>query len=483
MDTQELARRIGEALKRRDRKNFVAMARDLLIARPAMNSGYKALAQPLLNYGELSLARRSIDLFVDANDGSAEAKLEQALIYTRAVGPAAALDIVERLPDDGRDPGGRAYLEGTIALNLGDVDRAERALLRSARLRPDSGAVMLSLSAVGSMAERTEAANEIVGAAARMSARPSSDRGPFQYALGKVHADRRDHRLAFQAFSEGAAILRAERPYDPAADRRLAGLAMEGWTRDAIELASRGVTRDTSSPLFVTGLPRSGSTLVEQILTSHSEVGDGEEIGRFSQVVMEIGGVNAPRVEEWLANHTMDEAAALYLHLFRERFPGRQRAVDKTLEASRYMGILAAAMPDAPIIWLRRNPIDNAWSAFRTYFLRSVDWSWSLEDIADHFALEDKLHRFWTDVLGDRILTVHYEELVADKDTEIARILAHCGLAPEEAAFHPERNERPVTTNSVTQVRAPINASAVRAAEPYLDWLGPFVDRYERQAG
>ena len=174
--------------------------------------------------------------------------------------------------------------------------------------------------------------------------------------------------------------------------------------------------------------------------------------------------------------------AALYLHLLSERF-GPQvgmggRVVDKTIDNSRFLGLIAAMLPDAPLIWMRRDPIDSAWSCFRTFFIHGVAWSYSLTDIAHHFRLEDALLAFWKQRLGDRLLVVPYAELVEAPADWTRRLLAHCGLAEEAAVHAPHRTERVVATASALQVRRPINRDGLGVAAPFRAHLQPFVDAY-----
>src|SRR5690606_21573684 len=129
-------------------------------------------------------------------------------------------------------------------------------------------------------------------------------------------------------------------------------------------------------------------------------------------------------------------------------------------------------------IWLKRDPLDCAWSCFRTFFPVSMSWSYDLEDIAAFFRLEEQLLGRWQDILGERLLVIPYENLVARPVEWTRRILAHCGLPEEEQVFAPHETLRAVTTASVMQVRRPINRGAVGAAEPYRNFLQPFVDAY-----
>jgi hypothetical protein len=180
---------------------------------------------------------------------------------------------------------------------------------------------------------------------------------------------------------------------------------------------------------------------------------------------------------------TVGKMAGLYLHLLDERFGVEGRMIDKTIDNSRFLGLIAASLPDAPLIWMRRDPLDSAWSCFRTFFIHGVAWSYSLTDIAHHFRLEDQLVDFWQDRLGDRLLVVPYPALVDAPADWTRRILAHCGLAEEEAVHKFHETDRVVATASALQVRRPINRSGIGVAEPYRAHLQPFIDAYWGKGG
>src|SRR5690606_37782077 len=169
----------------------------------------------------------------------------------------------------------------------------------------------------------------------------------------------------------------------------------------------------------------------EQILTSHSAVSDGGELNRLGLLVKDVRGVS----HEALGRH-VDEVGApatarLWRHWLDKRFPGGGRIVDKTDNSTRMLGLAAALLPEARLYWMRRDPLDCAWSSFRTYFLGLLPWSYDLEDIAFHFRLEDRLLEQWREILGTRLLVVPYESLVDDPGVWIRRILRHCGLDEE----------------------------------------------------
>ena len=254
---------------------------------------------------------------------------------------------------------------------------------------------------------------------------------------------------------------------------------MRGYDAQAIAALAQQQREATSRTIFVTGLPRSGTTLVEQILTSHSAVGAGAEISKLELLAKDTGGASFDDLSRYADERGLAEAARLWQHWLDERFATPGRLVDKTVDASRFLGLAAAALPEAPLIWLTRSPLDCAWSCFRTYFMwAGLPWSYDLEDIAAHFRLEDRLLQQWQDILGDRLLVVPLEALADEPDGWIRRILAHCGLSEESQAFKPHENPRPVTTASVRQVRKPINRDGIGSAEPYREFLEPFLDAY-----
>jgi hypothetical protein len=266
--------------------------------------------------------------------------------------------------------------------------------------------------------------------------------------------------------------------YDRAADRRDAEGASSGYTAERIATLAERQTEATGRAMFVTGTARSGTTLVEQILVSHSAVGSGGEINRLHFLAREVGGASYAALDRYQQRHGVEGAARLWDHWLAERCPDLGRVVDKSLGTSRFVGLAAALLPQAPLVWLTRDPLDRAWSCFRTFFTDGMAWSFDLEDIAFFFWLEAKLLHTWRDLLGERLLVVPYEGLVADPDGWTRRILSHCGLAEEPQVFAPHETARPITTASAMQVRQPIHRRGVGAAEPYRASLAPFLDAF-----
>ncbi|MBS0479380.1 MAG: sulfotransferase [Proteobacteria bacterium] len=480
-DVAQAAAALKAALARRDRAETNRLVTALLDGRAPLGEQWRALSQLMQVSGELTLAHRAIDAYIAESPDKAQARYAKVVLLTQSGRLEEAHDLLKTLPADVPDRAGHAYVLGNTAMTLGRAKDASDHLAVALEHRPGWGPAWLSLATTLDMADSAFGDQLLVerGVAERQG---PADLARYYYALGKLYADRKDPDAAFAAFSRGAELLRSQTPYSRTGDEANARLAMSGYPAGYIEQLNEQIGIDANRPIFVTGLPRSGTTLVEQILASHSAVADGSELNIVQHVAVAAGGVSGGDIDKYLARGgTMDALAGLYLHLLSERIGPAGRIVDKTIDASRFLGLIAAALPDAPLIWMHRDPLDCAWSCFRTFFIHGVAWSYDLVDIAKHFMLEDELRAFWKERLGDRLLVVPYADLVAAPEAWTRRILDHCRLAEEAGAFTPHLTERRVATASALQVRRPINREGLNVAVPYRSHLQPFIQAYRAE--
>jgi len=409
--------------------------------------------------------------------------LQQAAALAEAGRGEQAAALVKPLTQKREVDPRASHVLGGIYSGLGDFAKAREQFNRTLSVWPLAGQTWLSLAVIHRYSEGDPELERLVSKWNDMKAAKVEARTAYLFAVGKALDDTSAIDDAFTVFSQAAELARSTRPYDRNMDADHVESLVSGWTTAALKELGGNVPVDTSMPIFVTGLPRSGTTLVEHILVSHPEVGDGAEVELFQHAGLMIGGeaVDAARAYAAAAptpGEAWQKPAELYLHLLRQRLPASGRVVDKSLMTSRWLGLISIVLPQAPLVWVRRQPLDIAWSCFRTKFLSGMNWSWSLEDIAHHMRLENRLLSHWKGVLGDRLLVIDYEQLVEDPEGEGQRLFAHCGLSPHKVEGF-EQTKRVVSTSSLAQVRQPVYKSSVGGAERYRKHLQPFIDAYE----
>ena len=307
---------------------------------------------------------------------------------------------------------------------------------------------------------------------------PEVDRLHLNYALGKALEDLGgDDAGAFACYAAGGAIRRAQAGYD--ADETTAQTRRsKALFTPAFFAARSGAGADTSAatPIFIVGLPRSGSTLVEQILASHPAVEGTMELPDIGHLARELDRPDA-RYPLALAELTATDFAALgeaFLERTRvHRKLGRPFFVDKMPNNFQHLGLIALALPGAKILDVRRHPLGCGFSAFKQHVAQGQAFSYDLTDLGRYYADYVELMRHMDAVLPGRVHRVIYEDLVADTEVQVRRLLDSCGLPFEAACLDFHCNERPVRTVSSEQVRRPIFRDGVDLWPRFEPWLDP----------
>ena len=306
------------------------------------------------------------------------------------------------------------------------------------------------------------------------------DRLHLHYALGKAHEDARAWDESFQHYPAGAAIRRAQLDYDPD-ENTTDTVRTKAVFSPAFIAARAGQGCDAPDPIFVVGLPRSGSTLVEQILASHSWVEGTMELPDLIVMARRLGGKTARRVEstypESLADLSPEDLKALgeeFIERTRiQRKTDKPFFIDKMPNNFAHTGLIHLILPNAKIIDARRHPLGCCFSGFKQHFARGQGFSYDLTDIGRYYADYVDLMAHFDAVLPGRVHRVIYERMIADPEAEIRALLEHCGLPFEEACLSPHENDRAVRTASSEQVRRPIFKDAVEHWQKFESHLGP----------
>ena len=303
------------------------------------------------------------------------------------------------------------------------------------------------------------------------------DRVYLQFALGKAFEDRKDYERSFQHYARGNEIKHAQLQY-----RR------EGATRECEEqmeacqsaLFEQKIGCDAPDPIFILGLPRAGSTLLEQILSSHSQVDGTLELpnilslsGRLRRLGQRQGNQRYPFNLADLSGDQLRSMGEEYITDTRVHRQGAPFFIDKMPNNFRHIGLIKLILPNAKIIDARRAPMSCCFSGFKQLFAEGQMFSYSQEDIAQYYRDYVRLMTHWDTVMPDQVLRVQHEDVVAELETEVHRMLEYCGLPFEEACLEFHKTERNVRTPSSEQVRQPIFSDALEQWKNYEPWLTP----------
>ena len=383
--------------------------------------------------------------------------------------------ILEQRP---KDP--RVWMSLGHALKTeGRTDRAIVAYRRALELNPGFGGAWWSLANLKTM--RFDAA-DIAAMRLQLQRTDLDDdqRMHFRFALGKALEDAGDYAASFECYAQANAIRRTQLPYSADQNGQRRRHAEAVYTREFFA-GRNGCGAQDPSPLFVLGMPRAGSTLVEQILSSHPQVEATMELPDI------IGIVRALRARlpdpETTSYHTLvgelsrDDLQAMgdhYLQSTRvQRKLGRPFFIDKMPNNFAHVGLIHLMLPNARIIDVRRHPLACCFSNFKQHFARGQAFSYDLADMGRYYRDYVGLMAHFDDVLPGRVHRVIYESLVDDTETQVRALLAYCGLDFDERCLRFFENERPVRTASSEQVRRPIYREGMDQWRHYESWLYP----------
>ncbi len=361
----------------------------------------------------------------------------------------------------------------------GDLAAAREACERAVALAPHEAAYYLNLADM----HKFDEGDAHMAAMASMMRRPEtmSDtaRSRLNFALAKAHDDIGQYREAFACMHQGNALKRRQIAYDEA--ETLGYFDRIRATFDRHLLARRRVGYEFAVPVFIVGMPRSGTTLVEQILASHPAVHGAGELKTLSEnvnveQVADGKMVGYPELVPILEPDAIRRMGENYVAAIRRLAPETARVTDKMPANFLFVGMIHLALPDAQIIHVRRDPRDTCLSCYSKLFAEQQHFSYELGELGRYFRKYAELMAHWREVLpAGRMLEIHYEDVVADLEAAARRIVDHCGLDwdPNCISFH--EHKRRIRTASASQVRRPIYRSSEGRWQAYEDHLGPLL--------
>jgi tetratricopeptide (TPR) repeat protein len=502
-----------------------ALLREHLKLHPSDVVAIRMLAEVAVRLGRNSAAEDLLARCVELAPSFNAARHNLALVLHRQNKPVASLRELDKLiAVDPRNPGYRNLLAAVLG-RVGDFDRAlavyEKLLeeypgqakvwmsyghaLKTAgrqdasiaayrkviELEPGLGEAYWSLANLKTF-RFTPAEVAAMQTQVRRSDISDEDRLHFHFAIGKAQEDARSYAKSFDHYSEGNRLRRSASHYD-AAETSLHVARSKALFTPEFFAARAGWGCPVADPIFIVGLPRSGSTLLEQILASHSAVEGTMELPDIGVIARTLGGRTSrsekSRYPDVLAELDADRIRSLgeqYLEQTRiQRKAGKPFFIDKMPNNFAHVGLIHLALPNARIIDARRHPLDCCWSCFKQHFARGQNFTYSLEDIGRYYRDYVELMAHFDRVLPGRVQRVIHEALVEDTEREVRNLLHYCNIPFEPACLRFYETERAVRTASSEQVRRPINREGIdqwRHFEPWLEplrtALGPVLEAY-----
>ncbi len=458
---------------------------------------------------------RAEELFrevVDAAPGYADARLDYVrILIERQKYPAALEQVEHRLRTAPTDPEAR-FFRATILAGLGRHEEAIPIFSELLSQTPQRNHLRIvlghSLKALGRAEEAVRAYKDATGGeadigdaywslanlktyrfsdeeVARMRglealSRPGvPDRAHLCFALGKALEDRGDYGGSWAFYQRGNSLVRAKSGYRPEAIDGATGRLLEVCSEEFFAARS-GAGAAARDPIFIVGLPRSGSTLLEQILASHPDVDGTQELHDIPRIISEFqgqgsdgGGARYPDLLPGLDPLLFERLGRRYLDETRVYRRGRPRFIDKMPNNFRHFGLIHLMLPNATIIDIRREPMACCVSNLKQLYARGQEFCYGIEEIARYYRTYLELMRHWDRVLPGRVLRVSYEDLVEDLGASVRRILGYCGLKYDPACLAFHRSRRAVNTPSSEQVRQPLFREGISHWRHYDPWLDP----------
>ena len=464
------------ALRRLDEVEAERLLRRCLELAPGFAAARFELAQLQYALHRNAEALPHLERLLAAEPGNIEYLAQKAQVLRLLTGGREALDLMERAVAEhpGDDRGWVLY--GHLLREVGEQPRAIEMYRRAIALRPACGrayAALANLKTVRfSAADRAAMQEQLTLEATR-----GIDRINLEFALGKALEDQREFAASFEHYARGNSLQRAGFGPDAVAETVEVQRSREVFTADFFATRTAWGS-ERADPIFVVGMPRSGSTLLEQMLASHSQVEGTRELTDVPALAFELcrgrGDAKYPEVVGTLDREQIAALAQRYLgRTERYRPLGKARFVDKMLGNFAHIGLIQLMFPRAAIIDARRHPLGCGFSCYKQLFARGLLYSYDLKELGEFYRDYAALMEHFAEVLPGRVHRVHYEQLIAAPEAELRRLLDYCGLPYEARCLRFYENPRTVNTISSEQVRQPLYSESVEQWRNYEPWLGP----------
>jgi tetratricopeptide (TPR) repeat protein len=442
--------------------------------KPDHAAAWAQLARLFMIAGQPGRADGALAKAVEYNDGNPLVLDMIGAVYTQLGDQEEAANWIRRAVS--RQPENVNYLVN-LANNhmfMGNIDEAEEVLKKALSLRPDNANAHWVLSNVRKALDRSHV--EVLKELVRNEDRRPTELAFLYYGLGKELEDLEAWDEAFDAFAKGAAARRQTIDFDEQAEVEMFQAFGEVFTAEWLEQDAGG--HDDPSPIFVVGQPRTGTTLVERIITSHSQVYSAGELKQFGQCVRRLADYREPKrhsakLATLSAGIDCARLGKAYLTTTAKMRGDLPRFVDKLPPNYLYIPLILKALPNAKIVHLTRNPMDACFASFKQLFADAYPHSYDQEEMARHHARYYRLMALWRERFAGRFFDISYEETAGNLEPNARALIEFLELPWEDACLHFHQQKAAVTTASAVQVRQPVHTRSVGRWRRYEAQLEP----------
>ena len=451
-------------------------------AAPGFSRAWSDLCAAQLEQEKYDDAAESARQLTRLKPNSAEGHVWLAAITAAAGNHADALRHYDKALEAAPDHVGAMCGKGNALRTVGDQDGAVAAYRGSIEANPLHAEAYWSLANLKTF-RFEEREVEAMLALLDDDRIPPEGQVQLNNALGLEFEARQNYDRAFELIDHGCMLRREQEFYDRVENEERTDLSIEAFSPQFLgDRAGHGFP--DPAPIFIVGLPRSGSTLLEQILSSHSLVDGTHELADLGRIVRGHPVLTDPpaRYPTSVANIDADgfrQMGMEYIERSRRHRGEAPRFTDKNPNNFVHVGLLRLILPNAKIINARRHPLDSCFGSYKQLFAAGQPFTYDLVELGEYHLQYQRLMDHWHDVLPGKVLDVHYEEVVADLEGQVRRILDYCGLEFERSCLRFHTTERSVKSASSEQVRRPIYSSSVNLWRRYEKHLGPLIETLE----
>ena len=408
-----------------------------------------------------------------------EARHNKAIAHWHNEEPAIAEKLLKVSLERGLDPAGTNATLGQICQADGRIEEAANYLREAIRHQPDYGKAHMNLARLIKFTSEDDDVRAMKAAYAAPMSNPE-DKIALPFALGKAYEDLGEYETSFKYYAEGNTLKRKTFNLDATHQDADLNAIQNTFTAKCFDQFNDAGTSDPT-PIFIVGMPRSGTTLVEQILSSHPDVFGAGELYSLEEVIRSRFGsfqdIANSLSSGQITAADLTRAGSEYIDRLRTHDADCLHITDKMPANFANIGLIKLMLPNAKVIHCRRNPFDTGLSLFQTLFNRNdVNYAYDLAEIGTYYKLYVQCMDHWQEVLGDFVYHVDYEDLISDQETQSKALVSHVGLSWDDACLQFHNTKRTVKTASASQVRQPLYKKSIQRWKHFEPWLGPLFE-------